>query len=131
MSAYYYFKMKLDVDIKNNVSENAKKKMEDKIRKVLEDMSKICVAKMSIAKKPLFCSNEYFRTYEELERFYEENKDNITIVDNYGIVFSYEKFKNEVDFFQNQNFVRSNKECGTYCVIDNKGYEFSSNITIN
>jgi len=57
---------------------------------------KIHLNKLSFGWRPLFESNNQWKSFDELELFYERNKDYITIFDEYRNKYSYDEYKNRL-----------------------------------
>lgn len=53
---------------------------------------KIHLNKLSCGWRPLFQSHKIFKTFKELEKFYQEHKSDLEIYDDYGDKYSWEKY---------------------------------------
>lgn len=57
---------------------------------------KIHLNKLSFGWRPLFESNNQWKSFDELELFYEQNKKHIIILDEYGNEYNFDKYKNRL-----------------------------------
>ena len=56
----------------------------------------IHINKLSYGWKPLFQNHKAFRTFTQLEQFYKEHKEDLTIQDEYGDIYTFEQYKQEI-----------------------------------
>lgn len=105
---------------KDKTSENRLKEIKDKIEKFSK--SNISIAKVTIGWKPLLAKTDYYSNYEELEKFYNKNKDNLKILDNFGCEYSFEELKENLNIRQKY---KSNIEKTIDCYLDKNEFEFS------
>jgi len=89
MGTNYYFKKKDSSKIMKMIEENCfydKDYLYDLERKLTE----LHIGKSSGGWRPLFQKTKYYSSISELENFYNKNKDNLTILDEYGDEFSWD-----------------------------------------
>lgn len=80
------------------------------------------ICKISMGWKPLFESSKYYRSVQELKDFYENNKNRINIVDEYGEIHDLD------ELFEFINIKYKDKKSQTHedAYKDKQGYEWVS-----
>ena len=59
----------------------------------LEDLNKIHIGKTGYGKKPSFQKTKYFSSVKEIEKFYENNRENLEILNEYGDKFTIKELR--------------------------------------
>lgn len=101
MSTNYYIKPKIiqeiQADLKNKKSNSKLYFEENAIDKILNyldnDSLWLHIGKRSGGRKPTFQKNNYWSSVEEIIDFYENNKESVTIVDEYDTELSIDELK--------------------------------------
>lgn len=86
------------------------------IRVVLQwemELPEIHICKMSMGWIPCFQNNKYFNSFKEFIKFYEDNKNVFTLVDEYDEVISLDKFVEDLYEFKN-HALPTNKRSSYY-----------------
>jgi len=129
MSNNYYFKVK-DVDKIVEQFRALSPLITDKmINDVTNKLGEIHISQTNGQWKPLFESQDYFKSMKALERFYKTYKDQLTIVSEYGVEFTWKEFK---DYMISDNDIsKSRKELHDEYIdltdkfyIDDEGFEW-------
>lgn len=101
MSTNYYIKPKIiqeiQADLKNKKSNSRLGFEESVIDKMLNyldsDLHWLHIGKRSGGRKPTFQKNNYWSSVQEIIDFYEQNRESVSIVDEYDIELSIEELK--------------------------------------
>lgn len=127
MSTNYYFRLK---GIKNNVtfpscSSNLINMIQNKMDIIFEGICEIHIGKRAGGYKPLFQKTEYFKSVADIRKFYSENKDCLTIVDEYNTELTFPELEEElISWCKGNRNARNN--CGEeYFYTDDEGYNFN------
>lgn len=84
MSTNYYFKIKNVVSVApKEKASKLKENIISKIEETIEELSYIHIGKRSSGWEPLFQKTEYFSSVADIKKFYNTNKDDIIILDEY------------------------------------------------
>jgi len=91
----------------------------------------IHIGKTSSGWKPIFESQSYFKTMDELESFYEQHKETLIMEDEYGTPYTWEELKERLfdwnpkgkSSLRDANKEGYNRDNSYY--IDNRGYEWT------
>ena len=121
MSNNYYFKVK-DIDqIVKQFKALSPLITQEMIDNVVKKLGEIHISQTNGQWKPLFESQDYFKSMKALERFYKTYEDQLTIVSENGIEFTWEEFK---DYMTSDNEIsKSRKEMhDEYVDLTNKFY---------
>lgn len=113
----YYFELKekpiITLNIKGEIADN----LMSKIDKIISKLKLIPIGSSDDEWQSLFQATEYYSSVNEIEEFYNSNKDILKIVDEYGIEYTWEEL--------NDNLIDRNKElAGRGEYTDNNGYCF-------
>ena len=121
MSNNYYFKVKNVSQIVEQFKALSPLITQEMIDNVVKKLGEIHISQTNGHWKPLFESQEYFKSMKELEQFYQTNKDQLTIVSEYGVEFTWKEFK---DYMISDNDIsKSRKELhDEYIDLTNKFY---------
>lgn len=96
MSNNYYFKLK-----KENEIEETMKKILDLFgfNELIDiNVNRIKFAHTAIGWKTSFTATKYFENMKELKTFYENNKNNLEVVDDYDAVHDFREFINSIEY---------------------------------
>jgi len=117
MGTNYYFQSKQYSKILNKL-----KRMKKECKTLIFnfELENLHIGKRSHGWKPCFEKTEYYSSVKEIIEFYEKNKDDLIILDEYGKEFNLEQLKEEL-FKWNSNG-QSHLKYGGYK--DLEGYEF-------
>lgn len=132
MGTNFYFKVKVDIKCDVPVSGKLKENILEKLKYALEDATEIHIGKRSGGWYPLFQQTEYFSSVKEIKDFYLENKNSLSIVDEYDMEYSLEQLDKEIFNWNKDNpEARSHLDyCsrydGTRYYLDSEGYEFTT-----
>jgi hypothetical protein len=117
MSTNYYFQSKQYSKILNKLK---RIKKECKALIFNFELENLHIGKRSSGWKPCFEKTEYYSSVKEIIEFYEKNKDDLIILDEYGKEFNLEQLKEEL--FKWCPNGQSHLQYGGYK--DLEGYEF-------
>lgn len=130
MSTNYYFKVKNVDKITEQFKALSSLITQEMVDSVIKKLGEIHISQTVGQWKPLFESQDHFKTMKELEQFYQANKDQLTIENEYGIVFTWDEFK---DYMISDNSI-SKSRTGTHdnafkqddkkFYIDDEGFEW-------
>lgn len=127
MSTNFYFKIKMDVKLETNVAKEIKKNIEDKVKELIEELSEIHIGKRYSFWNSLFQKTDYYSSVKEIKEFYEKNKENLIVVDEYNREYAFEDLEEEL-FTWNRENSKSHLENDSNCYyLDEEGYEFLRN----
>jgi len=102
MGTNYYFRVKGADKIIDNVRKCSKFITHETLDYIESDLNKIHICKISGGWKPLFRATEHYCNVELLDNFYHDNKDGLEIVNEYGYILTWEKFRKTI-VNQNKN----------------------------
>jgi len=89
----YYFKVK-DIDqIVKQFKALSPLITQEMIDNVVKKLEEIHISQTNGQWKPLFKSQEHFKNMKELEQFYQTHKDQLTIISENGVEFTWKEFK--------------------------------------
>lgn len=118
MSTNYYFKIKNSEAIKNEIKQLLKEEKLGYIlgEKILNDKGwifndTIHIGRTASSWKPLFEKTEQYSSVREMIQFYENNRDSLIIIDEYG---------NEITFAQLKEIMIDNQKGKENMVIEDK-----------
>ena len=90
--------------------------------KFCEDVE-IHIGKRSVGWEPCFEKTKYYSSVEEIREFYKENKDAITIVNEYDEELTFEELEKElINWNKDRKDILLHDDIGTYR--DKEGYSF-------
>ena len=125
----YYFKVK-DIDqIVKQFKALSPLITQEMIDNVVKKLEEIHISQTNGQWKPLFKSQEHFKNMKELEQFYQTHKDQLTIISENGVEFTWKEFK---DYMISDNDIsKSRKELHDEYIdltdkfyIDDEGFEW-------
>lgn len=125
MGTNYYFKIKeikVDISLKSNI--NLKKCIQDKVNDYIEQISEIHIGKRSMGWKPLFQETVHFNSVAQIQQFYEENKDCLIIVDEYGSELTFDELREDLIIWNKDNLNARPHKDDKYYHTDDEGYDF-------
>lgn len=97
MSTNYYFKVKDIIDI---VPKDKNSELKESLIAELKEMSKyltsIHIGKRRAGWEPIFKKTKYFSSVREIINFYEKNKDDIIIVNEYDEVLTFKELDKQL-----------------------------------
>ncbi len=129
MSTNYYFKVKNVDKIAEQFKALSPLITQEMIDNVVKKLGKIHISQTNGKWKPLFESQEYFKNIKELGQFYQTYKDQLTIESEYGVIFTWDEFK---DYMTSDNSIsKSRRELHDEYVdltdkfyVDDEGFEW-------
>lgn len=128
MSTNYYFKVvdAINISFKGNDS-IIKKDLMETLNQELSKASYIHIGKRSVGWKPLFQRTKYFSSVEEIEKFYNENKENLIIINEYEETLSFKDLKMQlIDWNKDKPDVNEHESDGYITYYQDKdGFDFS------
>lgn len=121
MSTNYYFNIDLDKllkDIDNKL-----------LRKYLLNHfdAKLHIGKRSIGWKPVFEKTDFYSSVQEIRDFYNENKNHLAIVNEYGRQLTLEELEDELIDWNKENADVKEREVWDNRYQDSEGYDFIEN----
>jgi len=121
MSNNYYFKVKNIDQIVKQFKALSPIITQEMVDKVIKQLGEIHISQTNGHWKPLFESQEHFKSMKALERFYKTYEDQLTIVSEDGIEFTWKEFK---EYMVSDNDIsKSRKEMhDEYVDLTNKFY---------
>lgn len=128
MGTNFYFKVKgkINVDVDCGIFTES---IKSKISNVLEEDCEIHIGKRSGGWKPLLRSNEYYDSFKTMESFYNDNKEYLSIVDEYDREYTFDELVEDLILWNKDNKdAKSHIDLDDYyenrCYIDEDGNEF-------
>jgi hypothetical protein len=88
----YYFKPSRTEEMTKFIQSIPKAIMPLNILESLDELLSIHIGKISGGWKPLFAKTKYYDDFKQLRRFYEDNKEDLVIVDEYGAKYDWKDF---------------------------------------
>lgn len=115
MSTNYYFKVKDIIDISSKGKNSPlKEDIVSKLQETTKDLSYIHIGKRSAGWKPIFQKTKYFSSVKNIVKFYNENKDDIIIVDEYDKELSFNDLEEELFNWNVENKEAKEHDTGEY-----------------
>lgn len=128
MGTNFYFKVrgKMNVDIDCGIFTES---IKAKISSVLEECCCIHIGKRSGGWKPLLRANEYYDSFKSIKAFYNDNKEYLSIVDEYDREYTFDELVEDLILWNKDNKdAKSHIDLDDYyenkCYIDEDGNEF-------
>jgi len=134
MGTNFYFKVKGVDQIAEQFKGLSPLIMDEMVDNLKYRLFDIHIGKTSAGWKPIFESQDYFKTMDELESFYEQHKETLVMEDEYGTEYTWEGLKERLFGWNptgRSNVVNADSEGynhnGSYYT-DNRGYDWTKSI---
>lgn len=128
MGTNFYFKVKgkINVDVDYGMFTES---IKTKITNALEESLEIHIGKRSGGWKPLLRANEYYDSFKSMKSFYDDNKEYLSIKDEYDREYTFDELVEDLIFWnKNNKDAKSHVELDDYyenkCYVDEDGNEF-------
>ena len=131
MGTNFYFKVKGVDQIAEQFKGLSSLISDEMVENLKYRLFNIHIGKTSAGWKPIFESQEYFKTMDELESFYEQHKETLAMEDEYGTEYTWEELKERLFNWNptgKSNVRNADKEKYNYngsYYRDNRGYEWT------
>lgn len=123
---YYFVVTNINVSItKPSIMNNLEKDIFDKLQEHLSKISTIHIGKRSNGRKPIFYRSKYYSSVKEIKEFYQKNKENLKIIDEYGNVLTFEELEKELINWNKDNDKAKQYMDSEIYYLDDEGYKFS------
>lgn len=128
MGTNFYFKVrgKINVDVDCGIFTES---IKSKISNILEESLDIHIGKRSGGWKPLLRANEYYDSFKSMKSFYNNNKEYLSIMDEYDREYTFDELVEDLIHWNKDNKdAKSHIDLDDYyenkCYVDEDGNEF-------
>lgn len=128
MSTNYYFKVKDIIDIvPKDKSSKLKESLIADLKEISKDLTNIHIGKRNAGWEPIFKRTKYFSSVKDIVSFYESNKNDIIIVNEYDEILTFEELDKQLLKWniKNENAKKHEDDCVFSFYRDSEGFYFS------